>query len=392
MSTPTVALGDVCDINPPTDFQFEPEDACTFVPMEAVDEGDARIARAMTKPFRQVSKGYTPFAENDVIVAKITPCMENGKCAIGRNLRSGVAFGSTEFHVLRGTKHVIPEWLYYFWRFPQTRTLASLNMTGSAGQKRVPTSFLETARIPLPDLPEQRRIAARLEQVDRLRRTRRYALELTDTFLPSAFIELFSEYFTPESPGVLNDVLAGPLSNGFFGKSSVYGAGVPIIWVDNLYHTVTINMENLRRARVAAEQVDDYRVIEGDLLFTRSSLVREGIGQINIVPHLPEPALFECHVIRARVDRGKVNPFYVLGLYRSSFGKAQILRRANTATMTTISQSALEQLPCPLPPLPLQQKFAALVERVERLRGVQREALRQAEHLFASLLHRAFGA
>ena len=89
-------------------------------------------------------------------------------------------------------------------------------------------------------------------------------------------------------------------------------------------------------------------------------------------------------------DPKRVNPFYVLGLYRSSFGKAHILRRANTATMTTISQGALEELPCPLPPLPLQQKFAALVERVERLGAVQREGLRQAEHLFASLLVRAF--
>jgi type I restriction enzyme S subunit len=325
-----------------------------------------------------------------VIVAKITPCMENGKCAIGRRLRSGVAFGSTEFHVLRATQHVIPEWLFYFWRFPPTRKLASVNMTGSAGQKRVPASFLETADIPLPSLSEQRRIAGQLDQADRLRRTRRYALELSDSFLPAAFLELFGGYLTPACSSVLNDALALPLSNGFFEKRSVYGTGVPVIWVDNLYHTVTINLENLRRARATPEQITAYQLMEGDLLFTRSSLVREGIGQINIVPRLFEPTMFECHVIRARVDPKRVNPFYVLGLYRSSFGKAHILTRANTATMTTISQSALEELPCPLPPLSLQEKFADLVERAECLRAVQREALRQADHLFAALLHRAF--
>ena len=169
---PIAKLGEICEINPATDYNFNPEDACSFVPMEAVDDVDARIARMATRPFREVAKGYTPFAENDVIVAKITPCMENGKCAIGRRLRSGVAFGSTEFHVLRATKHVIPEWLFYFWRFPPTRKQAALNMTGSAGQKRVPSSFLETADIPLPELPEQRRFAGQLEQADRLRRTR----------------------------------------------------------------------------------------------------------------------------------------------------------------------------------------------------------------------------
>jgi type I restriction enzyme S subunit len=257
-------------------------------------------------------------------------------------------------------------------------------------RSRITRTELGETEIPLPSLPEQQRIAGQLGQADQLVRTRRYALELTDTFLPAAFLEFFGDYLTPACSSVLNDVLALPLSNGFFEKNSVYGAGVPVIWVDNLYHTMTIDLENLRRARATAEQITSYRVMEGDLLFTRSSLVREGIGQINIVPRLPEPALFECHVIRARVNANRINPFYVLGLYRSSFGKAHILKRANTATMTTISQGALEELPCPIPPLPLQQQFAALVERVERLRAVQREALRQAEHLFASLLHRAF--
>lgn len=182
---PTVKLGEICEINPATDFKFDPEDPCSFVPMEAVDDLEARIGRMATRPFREVFKGYTPFAEDDLIIAKITPCMENGKCAIGRDLRSGVAFGSTEFHVLRATKRVIPEWLLYFWRFPPTRKLAAAKMTGSAGQKRVPASFLETAVIPLPTLLEQQQICGRLERADKLVRTRRYALELTDTFLPS---------------------------------------------------------------------------------------------------------------------------------------------------------------------------------------------------------------
>jgi type I restriction enzyme S subunit len=282
---------------------------------------------------------------------------------------------------------VIPDYLA---RALQALSPKLLQTVRGTTADNISTDVLRALEIPLPTLPEQGRIAGQLERADRLRRIRRHALELTDDFLSGAFLELFGEYLTPACTTTFNDVLGLPLSNGFFEKNSVYGTGVPVIWVDNLYHTLTIDLDNLRRARATADQVTAYRVMEGDLLFTRSSLVREGIGQINIVPRLPEPTLFECHVIRARVDPKRVNPFYVLGLYRSSFGKAHILRRANTATMTTISQGALEELPCPLPPLPLQQKFAALVERVERLGAVQREGLRQAEHLFASLLVRAF--
>ncbi len=171
-------LAEVCEINPSTDFDFAPDDACSFVPMEAVDDVDARIARPAARPFSEVAKGYTQFAEHDVIVAKITPCMENGKCAIARNLRNGIGFGSTEFHVLRASKYVLPEWLFYFWRLPTTRQHAARNMTGSAGQKRVAAGLLENLEIPLPTVSEQRRIAGQLEQADRLRRTRRYALEL----------------------------------------------------------------------------------------------------------------------------------------------------------------------------------------------------------------------
>jgi type I restriction enzyme S subunit len=189
----TSYLAEVCEINPTTSFDFDSDQLCSFVPMEAVDDESAQITKFPLRRFDQVAKGYTIFAENDVIVAKITPCMENGKCAVVRNLRNGIGFGSTEFHVLRATTQVLPEWLFYFWRFPQTRKHAEKNMTGTAGQKRVPSSFLERLDIPVPPLREQERIAALLEKADGLRRTRRYARQLSDTFLQSVFLEMFDK-------------------------------------------------------------------------------------------------------------------------------------------------------------------------------------------------------
>ena len=390
MKLSTARIGDVCELNPSTPFRLREDELCSFVPMGAVSDESASIANPALRPFRDVAKGYTVFANSDVIIAKITPCMENGKCAIARNLRKGVGFGSTEFHVLRATTQVLPEWLFYFWRFPQTRKLAERNMTGTAGQKRVSASFVKGLEIPVPPFSEQKRLVAILEKADRLRRTRRYARQLSDTFLQSVFLEMFGTFLIKEENEVLKNVLALPLSNGSFESNKLYGSGVPVIWVDNLYHTITIDLSHLRRARLSEAAIQKYEVLEGDLLFTRSSLVREGVGQINIVPKLAERTAFECHIIRARVDEKKVNPFYVLGLYRAPYGRNFIMRRANTATMTTVSQTAIEELPCPIPPLLLQEKFAAIVRRFERLRTQQREAERQAEHLFQTLLHCAF--
>ena len=97
------------------------------------------------------SKGYTSFQENDVIWAKITPCMQNGKCAVATNLKNGYAYGSTEFHVFRANQNALPEYIHCFLRTKRLREVAMSYFTGSAGQQRVGTDFLEA--LVLPKLP-----------------------------------------------------------------------------------------------------------------------------------------------------------------------------------------------------------------------------------------------
>jgi type I restriction enzyme S subunit len=94
----------------------DPDTPVSFIPMAAVDEIEAKIARRETKTFQEVSKGFTPFRENDVLFAKITPSMENGKAAIATDLENGLGFGSTEFHVLRPTDHLSPDYLLWLFR------------------------------------------------------------------------------------------------------------------------------------------------------------------------------------------------------------------------------------------------------------------------------------
>ncbi len=148
------------------------EGVASFLPMAAVSE-DGLIAFEEERPVREVRKGYTYFERGDVLVAKITPCFENGKATRTSALRKPFGFGSTEFHVLRAGNEIDPSYLFHMIWNSKFRTVGMNNMTGSAGQKRVPADFLKRLEIPLPPLPEQRRIAAILDKADALRRKRR---------------------------------------------------------------------------------------------------------------------------------------------------------------------------------------------------------------------------
>lgn len=157
-------LVEVAEINPRRKTVERSDDAPTsFVPMEAVDDVLGKVTQAVWRPFSKVRKGYTYFENGDVIFAKITPCMQNGKHAVVGNLIGGFGFGSTEFHVVRASSKILPEWIHYFLRRKETADAAVKTFTGAVGQQRVPLSFLEDLEIPVPPVDEQRKIAARLK-------------------------------------------------------------------------------------------------------------------------------------------------------------------------------------------------------------------------------------
>ena len=160
-----VKLGDVCTLNPKRPQLDYSYDAPTiFLPMASVDAKTGSITVAEKKRFFEVSKGYTYIEEGDVLFAKITPSMQNGKHAVAHNLMNGFAFGSTEFHILRPTKKVIADWIHQFLRQKSILVEAKSHFRGTAGQQRVPASFLNELSIPLPPLAEQKQIAARLNE------------------------------------------------------------------------------------------------------------------------------------------------------------------------------------------------------------------------------------
>lgn len=139
----------------------------SFIPMQDVyDDGDCN--KFVNRPYAEVKKGFTYCADGDVIFAKITPCMENGKGAELQGLTNAMGMGSTEFHVLRPISgKSISTWLYHFTKLDIIRKDAAKNMTGIGGQKRVPASYFDNFKIGVPSIDEQMNFAALANQADK---------------------------------------------------------------------------------------------------------------------------------------------------------------------------------------------------------------------------------
>ncbi|MCG8368836.1 MAG: restriction endonuclease subunit S [Pseudanabaenales cyanobacterium] len=198
MNWEKVHLSVAAEINPRSRewSNLSDEDLVSFIPMPAISEFSASIIETKNRALGEVKRGYTPFQNGDVLFAKITPCMENGKAALAKDLANGFGFGSTEFHVLRPRESVLSHYLYYFIRQPSFRTHAKQRMSGAVGQQRVPVDFMKNYTIPLPPISEQRRIVEILDQADALRKKRAEADKIAERILPALFIKMFGDSAT----------------------------------------------------------------------------------------------------------------------------------------------------------------------------------------------------
>jgi type I restriction enzyme S subunit len=362
------------------------DDPVTFVPMQAVSEDTASIKSPDVRPLSEVRRGFTPFQERDVLFAKITPCMENGKVAVARDLVNGAGFGSTEFHVLRAGPALIPEYLYYFIRQPTFRSVAKQQMRGGAGQQRVPELFLRKETVPLPPLSEQRRIVEILDQADRLRRLRAEADAKADRILPALFIKMFGDPATNpmgwpvRTIGELCDVVSGatPKTN----RPDYWGGGIAWATPKDI------------------STLDDW-VVES----TERTLTQEGLASCSATVMPKEAVLFSSRApiglvaisaipictnqgFKNLVCRREVDPWYVFAWCKLRRSYLESLGRG--ATFKEISKRIVEGIQIPVPPMSVQQRFRTGLQRLRRQRLEARKVRNRVGDLFSVLLQRAF--
>ncbi|WP_081639728.1 restriction endonuclease subunit S [Actinomadura flavalba] len=190
--TDTYRLDQVAHLNPRPATRPTPGTRISFLAMADVGS-DGSTKPGSERNFDEVAKGFTHFRRDDILVAKITPCFENGKIAQARTEHE-LAAGSTEFHVVRADPGVLHgRYLHHYLRQPFIRKEGERRMTGSGGQRRLPHSYLSNLRMYVPSFREQRRIAEMLDKVDSLRVKRQQAITLLDDLARSTFFDMFGD-------------------------------------------------------------------------------------------------------------------------------------------------------------------------------------------------------
>ena len=187
-----VELGEVCEINPKKSqvSKLPSKTEVSFVPMADVLENSMQFDAKQTKNLSDVSGSYTYFADNDVLLAKVTPCFENGKAGIARKLKNGIGFGSSEFIVLRASKRILPEVVYGIISSDEFRESGKSQMSGTGGLQRVPTEFVRKFKIPLPSIEIQKQLVAEAEKEEEIIAANRRLIELMERKIDDVLSEI----------------------------------------------------------------------------------------------------------------------------------------------------------------------------------------------------------
>ena len=220
---PFQSVGSICTINPRKSevSGISPDTVVSFVPMADLNENSIRFTAKQEKNLGDVGASYTYFADDDVLLAKVTPCFENGKAGIARNLINGIGFGSSEYYVLRSFDNVLPEWVYFCVTHPFFRQAGIRSMTGTGGLQRVPRKFVEDFAVPLPPLEVQKEIVAEIEGYQKVIDG---AQAVVENYRPQITVD-------PEWPlvklGEVCEIIMGQSPPGH--TYNVEGKGVPLI-------------------------------------------------------------------------------------------------------------------------------------------------------------------
>ena len=384
-------LEDVCDFNPKHSSAADQSQLVSFVPMPAVSEHSGAIDGAVDRPLSEIWKGYTHFADGDVIFAKITPCMENGKAAVANGLTNGIACGSTEFHVLRSKGAVLPDYVWRFMRQDSFRRDAEAQMTGAVGQRRVPKPYLEQHEIPLPPLPEQRRIVRKLDTLSARSTTARTHLTAIEKLMERYKLGFYLQVFAAPQEQVELGTLAK------VGTGATPKKGVAKYYADGTVPWVTSGAVNAKSVTEPSSYITNAAIQETNCkVYPAGSLLMamygEGKTRGQVARLEIAAATNQALAVIHELDETKIDREYLFRFLDSIY--LEIREQAEGGVQPNLSLGKVKTFKVPLPSLEEQREIVRRIEtafaKIDRLKAEAAKALKLLGHLDQRILAKAF--
>jgi type I restriction enzyme, S subunit len=377
-----IAISDLVEVNPSINMSdVEPDSVVSFIPMADVSNSGFWIHK-QSRRYRDVRSGFTAFQEDDVLFAKITPSMENGKGCHAVGLVNGFGFGTTEFHVLRAKGENSPRFLFHWLQSEMLRQKAEAEMTGTAGQQRVPASFFSRFKIVDLEPNEQQLIADILDTIDaaiqhtqgvidKLKEVRAGLLHDLLTYGIDANGDLRENVENQHTPygdlpadwrvvqlKTVGDVKSGlTLGRDLSGSQTVE---VPYMRVFNVQDGY-LDLSDIKTIEVLPHEVDNYRLEIGDVLMNEGGDF-DKLGRGTVWQGEIELCLHQNHVFRVRTDQSILNPMFLSLISGSNFGKKFfVLSSKQSTNLASINSTQLKSFPVPLPHIDEQNAIVEII-------------------------------
>jgi type I restriction enzyme S subunit len=388
----TKRLGEVCLIKPAKSEvreKLEDSDFVSFLPMEALGVDQMLATPIQVKRLSEVAGSYTYFAEGDVLLAKITPCFENGKLGIASGLKNGVGFGSSEYIVFRPNSTVRKEWLYYLLSRDSFRNEGAERMSGAVGHKRVSKEFIEAYPIPIPPLAEQQRIVGILDEafagIARAKANAEQNLQNARALFESHLQAVFSQRGEGwverrfDEVCAITSTLVDPRKKEFLDLTHV-GAG---------------NIEQKTGVFVDLKTAREEGLISGKFLFDESIVLYSKIRPYLMKVARPDfEGLCSADIYPLSPIKNVITRDYLFHLLLSKQFTDYAIQGSARAGMPKVNREHLFEYRVWLPDVKKQKQLAAnldaLALETRSLAAIYERKLAALEELKKSLLHQAF--
>ncbi len=366
-----------------------------YIDISAVDNQEKKITQTAIVLAKDAPSRAKQLVEHgDVIVSLVRPNLN--AVAIIEEQSQNLQVASTGYCVLRCNQMIYNRYLFYFCQSETFVNSMTAQATG-ASYPAVSNSIVKNCEIPLPERNKQKEIADILDKVTGLISLRKQQLAKLDELVKARFVEMFGDSVanTKNFPSTtLETVMTVFPQNGLYKPQTDYvqdDTGIPILRIDAFYNGKVTNWNTLKRLICSETEIDRYLLRENDIVINRVNSI-EYLGKCAHIVGLKEKTVFESNMMRFHMDEKKVNAVYVTEVLCTEDIYRQILRRAKkSVNQASINQEDVKSLEILVPPLSLQNQFAAFVERVDQQKQTVQQSLEKLELMKKALMQEYFG-